>query len=79
MIDTPFTDEFAYDVTSGEKSVDGVVNADIVRRLEKENTVLYEAVAYAFQHGEFGAKALYTLEKYLIAARNHRHGVGHSE
>jgi hypothetical protein len=36
MSDTPRTDKEAFDITTGEKDVDGVVMADFARELERE-------------------------------------------
>jgi hypothetical protein len=42
MSDTPITDKEAYDYTTGERCLDGVVSAHIVRKLERENAELKE-------------------------------------
>ena len=40
MSDTPITDEAAYDYVTGQPSLDGVVSAYVVRKLERENAAL---------------------------------------
>lgn len=40
MSDTPITDKEAYDYATGERCLDGVVSADVVRKLERENAAL---------------------------------------
>ena len=40
MSDTPITDKEAYDYTTGERCLDGVVSADVARKLERENAAL---------------------------------------
>jgi hypothetical protein len=42
--DTPRTDKEAFDVTTGEKDIDGVVMADFARELERENAALRSAL-----------------------------------
>jgi len=42
--DTPITDAEAYDYETGRRWLDGVVSAHIVRKLERENAALRDAL-----------------------------------
>jgi phage shock protein A len=44
MSGTPITDKEAYDYTTGERCLDGVVSAYVVRKLERENATLREKI-----------------------------------
>ena len=44
MSDTPITDAEAYDYETGRRWLDGVVSAHIVRKLERENAALRDAL-----------------------------------